>query len=91
MLLYQTEKQFDAFFLIDTFLHQISESHRQFGSPVVIHHVQQRERFPQHVNTDNIFKAHTRDSALRTNEEQHVCLNGSQTVNITRKSLKDTF
>jgi len=36
----------------------------------VIHHVQQWVRFPQHVNTDNILKAHTKDTALWKNEDK---------------------
>lgn len=52
-----------------SFCTRFQYSHRQFGSPVVIHHVQQWERFPQHINTDNILKAHTKDRVLRTNEE----------------------
>ena len=37
----------------------LSISHRQFGSPVVIHHVQQWVGFPQHIDTHNIIKAQT--------------------------------
>lgn len=51
------------------FVHQIVKSHRQFWSPVVIHHVQQWVRFSKHINTDYILKAHTKDRTLRRNEE----------------------
>lgn len=48
-----------------------SDSHRQFGPPVVIDHVQQRVRLPQHVDTDNILKAHTNKKVLRRNQERY--------------------
>lgn len=51
------------------FVHPIVKSHRQFRSPVVIHHVQQWVRFSKHINTDYILKAHTKDRMLRRNEE----------------------
>lgn len=40
-------------------------SHRQFRSPVVIHHVEQWEEFPQHINTDSVPEAQTESKQLR--------------------------
>lgn len=63
-------------------------SHRQFWSPVVIHHVEQWEEFPQHINTDSVLEAQTENKQLRAT----ILTQFKQVRNISESErFKDTF
>lgn len=49
---------------------QILRSYRQLGSSAVVHHVQQRVRLPDHVNTDNILKPHAEGKRMTMEWEE---------------------
>jgi len=59
-------------------------SHRQLGPPVVIHHVQQRERFPQHVHADHVIETHAGDKRGC----QGPTPSGSRTLNLMDKKTE---